>query len=104
METFEQSFIKTDIIGSALVEVDEQGIIKLPEDCGIVTNIVYGNYKFAKIVESSPNYDFFRLEFWQDDNPKQVTVNWVIPLNTKQYAIKRNLRFISDTTISKNVS
>jgi len=66
------------INGSALVEVKD-GVIKLPKECGIVTSIIYDYYKFAKIIEVSPNYDFFLLDFWQKDNPKQVTVNWVIP-------------------------
>jgi hypothetical protein len=68
----------TDINGSALVDVND-GTIKLPKYCGIITTIVYDHYKFAKVVGVSPNYDYFRLEFWQKDNPKQVTVNWVIP-------------------------
>lgn len=72
-----------DVSGSALVEVDKYGIVKIPKDCGIVTSIVYDNYKYAQIVEQSPNYDFFRLQFWEDDRPKQVTINWVTPTNYK---------------------
>jgi len=71
-----------DVSGSALVDVKD-GVIKLPKDCGIVTTIVYDHYKFAKVVEVSPNYDFFMLEFWQEDNPKQVIVNWITPFDYK---------------------
>lgn len=85
---------KMAVSGSALVDVKD-GIIKIPKDCGLVTTIVYDNCKFAKVVEVSPNYEFFKLEFWQDDYPKQVTINWVIPTDYKsRYAdsVEQNYR------------